>query len=77
MRVERVTIKKNTLRKLREAVDRGDRVTALEIIDQCLHPFRQSDLQRCKNLVYAAFRDGRLTYEQYRERWEQADDAQV
>lgn len=76
MRAERVTLKRQTLWKLREAVETGDRVTALEILDQCLDIFRQSELQRCKNLVYQAFREGRLTYEQYRARWEQADEAQ-
>ena len=70
---DRVTIKRATLLQLEELLGRGDSVAALEVVRECLDVGRQAELQRCKNLVYLAFRQGRLTYEEYRKRWEYTD----
>lgn len=73
MSAPRVTIKRATLLQLRDHLIGGDAVTALEIVDECLDVARQSELQRCKNIVYARFRAGQCTYEEYRELWDYAD----
>lgn len=59
--------------QLKEAVESGDSVTALTIVNEALDVFRQSELQRCKTLAYARFRAGKCSYETYRELWELAD----
>lgn len=73
MRHDSVTIKKRTLLQLRELLEKGDSVTALTIVGECLDTFRQEELRRCKRIAYETFKAGKRSYESYRTLVDYAD----
>lgn len=73
MSLDRVTIKRRTLLQLRDLVEKGETVTALKILRECLDVARTEELRRCKKVAYEGYKDGRWSYEEYRRLYEYAD----
>lgn len=73
MSLDRVTIKRRTLVQLEELVKKGETVTALEILRECLDVARTDELRRCKKIAYEGYKDGRWSYKEYRSLYEYAD----
>ena len=71
----RVSIKVHTLRKLKAALDAGDLNTVQALVNDCLDLEHMERVRTAKRQLYEARECGNISYELYRELYDQLEES--